>query len=372
MKILVLAYKFPHLEDSAVVSGEVKNPFNFCIEMVSQGHEVSVLTIDSVDKGMDLSLWGINIAVLPDLKLKGVIRYLYRAYSVKRWLDKNYSKYDLIHSHAAFLGLGALFSNNLSTTKFISTPHGTNVPEIGTELGANLVDYLKWINAWLQMKLDSVVYRKSLLCVSVSRYQIEEMQKIYGIDRSRIVVVYNGVSDKYDSGSSLTDREYDFLFVGRAAKKKGLDLIISLAEYYSNKTFKVVLGTRRFQTVGEEVIDRICSIKNIDVEWSVVESKMPAIFASAKLLIVPSRGYESLPTVILEAIRSKTRVVATRAWGNPEVILDERLMFSEDNVQEIIDAIDYAESLGNIWIESKYCVKSISSEVSELLRLVEG
>ena len=53
--------------------------------------------------------------------------------------------------------------------------------------------------------------------------------------------------------------------------------------------------------------------KNIFIEYNVTEKELVKKYNSARLLIVPSRGYESLPTVILEAIACETTVAAQSA-----------------------------------------------------------
>ena len=371
MKILVLAYKFPLDSSGAIVSGEVKNPFNFCVELARLGHDVTAFSIDAISEKVEKEVCGVKVFSFPDLKIKGVLRYLYRAYVTGKWIKANAEKYELIHSHASFNGLGVIFSGFHKSKPFISTPHGTNVPEISTELSFNLKDALRRVNSFLQMKLDSFVYKKSRLCVSVSEFQVKEMCGIYQIPIENIHIVYNGVPPIYDNSFSDVYK-YDFLFVGRAAKKKGLDIVVNLAMHFKLEKFKVVLGTARFKTVSDDLIEKLNLLDNVDVEWAVDEFRMPSIYASSKILIVPSRGYESLPTVILEAIRSKIWVVATNAWGNPEVILDERLLFEEDNMDSILTSIDYVKSLSKDDYKLKYIPKLVEEEVGKLNNLIEG
>ena len=369
MKILVLAYKFPRNATDAIVSGEVKNPYNFCVELAKRGHEVKVISLDSVTESVNYQINKVNVTTIPDLKIKGALRYLIRAIKIRKTINSELGSFtpDIVHSHISFSGLGFLFSK-IKQTPLVSTPHGTNIPEINTELRLSFVDWLRRINSIIQRELDSFVYKRSHHLISVSKFQLEEMEVIYGLDMKKTTVVYNGVSNNYSNSLETNELEIKnkyILFIARAAKKKGLDTIISLAQKNTNESFMAVLGTKRFQTVSQELIKELEELNNVQVLWAVNEMELPKIFFGAKAVIVPSRGYESLPTVILEAIRAKVNVIATNSWGHPEVILNKNYLFEEDNIEQIQNCLSQALSLDN-FDEKSYVEKSIEQEINVL------
>lgn len=64
-------------------------------------------------------------------------------------------------------------------------------------------------------------------------------------------------------------------------------------------------------------------IKAVEALGVLPSSEIPAHYASADVLVVPS-AYEGLPLVLLEAMQCGLAVVATRVSGNPEAIEDGR------------------------------------------------
>jgi glycosyltransferase involved in cell wall biosynthesis len=199
------------------------------------------------------------------------------------------------------------------------------------------------------------------------------MKEIYGVNAEKMKVVYNGVNkNRYkrceerraDKAGSLR-----VLFVGRACKKKGLDKVMALAERNPSWEFDVVIGTAMFNTIGGALIDEIRALENCRVYESVPEPDLPSFYQRADVTVVPSRGYESLPTVILESIACGTPAVSVNAWGNPEVILAPDLMFMEDDVHDMERAI-YAATRSGRELHKAYAEKSLSTEVCNLLTLI--
>jgi phosphatidylinositol alpha-mannosyltransferase len=69
----------------------------------------------------------------------------------------------------------------------------------------------------------------------------------------------------------------------------------------------------------------------------VAEADMPDFYNSADVCVFPSLGYESLPTVIYEAMATGVPVITQGSWGTPEV-LDEVLLSEEELQGEALPA----------------------------------
>lgn len=372
LNILTLAFEFPTSSTAPIVSGEIKNAYNFIMELKRKGHKITVLNVTQ-EKCPDVyNLENVTVYRVGDIKLRGIIRYLYRAFKVRSManrLVREGNRYDVIHSHISYGSVGIIMSK-LNDKFLITTPHGTNIPEIKTELSGSLKDRLRRINAELQKMLDVFAFTKSQIIVSVSAFQLKEMKEIYKVGSDSMKVIYNGVNSlAYYAKSTKSEKGCPtILFVGRACKKKGLDTLKRLAERNPSWNFIAVVGSPAFNTIGYELIDELKNMANCRVYESVPEPDLPEFYRMAEVTVVPSRGYESLPTVILESISCGTPAVSVGAWGNPEVIKDSLLLFKEDDVADIERSIRYALA-ADYDFTSAFDVKRLSTEADKLVTL---
>lgn len=367
MNILALSFEFPRYKDDPIVSGEIKNAYNFIMELSRKGHKVTVLNMTQGDYPDVYKVDDVEVHSLRDITYRGVVRYLYRAWLVRRHINRSQQNYDLVHSHISYGSVGVLLSR-LTNVPLFTTPHGTNIPEIKTELTSSLKDRLRRINAEMQRWMDIYAFKKSRGIVSVSAFQLAEMAAIYGVNVNNTHVVYNGVDQRlyYKKTGNVSRSRKKALFVGRACKKKGLDIIDRLAQQYPDVDFTVITGTRMFNTIGYVLLEQLGQRQNCVCLEAVSEERLGDYYRDADVTVVPSRGYESLPTVILESISCATPAISVNAWGNPEVIVDKSLMFREEDFDDICRAFEYALTAA-IDCNQAYQVKTLNAEVDVLL-----
>lgn len=367
MKILALSFEFPRFKDDPIVSGEIKNAYNFIMELSRKGHDVTVLNMSQSKHPDVYKLDNVEVHTLRDITYRGVVRYIYRAWKVRSHINRLSQNFDVIHSHISYGSVGVSLSK-LADTPLFTTPHGTNIPEIKTELTTSPKDRLRRVNAEMQRWLDIFAFKKSRGIISVSEFQLREMSSIYGVELKKTRVIYNGVDQRlyYKKTTECTHQRKKALFVGRACKKKGLDVIYLLAQRYPNIDFTVITGTRMFNTIGYELLGKMEKLDNCVCLEDVSEENLADFYRNADVTIVPSRGYESLPTVILESISCGTPAISVNAWGNPEAIIDHALMFKEDDINDIRRAFEHALTEA-IDCNKAYRIKTLSSEVDALL-----
>lgn len=351
MKILIFSQKYPKNFDEAIVSGMVKNPFYLSQALSNTGHQVTVITYGRKREHWNMN--GVDVWCVG----RGILKGVARAFIVDMgmtWrfirLHKN-THFDLVHIHSG----NALFLFLLKKLERIGIPiiysvHGTSSPELRANLKdrTTLKNMLLIANGWIQEHIDRYMWGQADSVVSGSGYQIEEMVDLYSVPREKIACIHNGVDITRfypDVAAGENERRqlgigHDVplvLFVGRAARKKGIDLLIRSAKeivvHVPTVRFLLVLGTLGSQEDYRNEIITLIRSERLEqyfvIQEDVSEKRLPMLYNAATVCAFPSTGYESIPTVIYESMACGKPVLSQKSWGIVEV-LSEVLLSEED------------------------------------------
>jgi len=350
MNILFITTRYPKSYQEPIVSGVVKNPFSASLALARAAHEVTVIT--DGDRSEQRDFEGVKVYSVGRGFLKGIVSAAFLDVKIARqFLALRSKKFDIIHIHSGNLLLLFLLKKlGAVDCPIVYTAHGTSTPELRANLGGSysLKSILLRVNGWVQERIDALMWAHSDLLISASDYQIEEMNNVYGIPKEKVARVYNGVDGtRYSPGreEGLKRRERlgipkdvpVILFVGRMARKKGIHLLIQGArmvmESCGGAVFVCVAGsTGRHLEYREEImqaLEREGLEGRFRIIEDVVEADLPSFYAMADVCVFPSLGYESLPTVIYEAMACGVPIITQGSWGTPEV-LDEILLSEEE------------------------------------------
>ncbi len=348
MRILFLCKTFPASDSEAIVSGEVKNAYYLAVEMAKLGHEVVVWSAGT--HRVSFRAFGLEVEQFPRVPLKGALISVgenlldaFRFAGAKR--------FDVVINHRLTSPiLILLIAKFRFGAKVVNTAHGTNWPEINANRFSGLRGTLTWANGLLQRVLDSASYRVSDTVVSVSAYQCRELADVYRVPIERTAVVRNGIDlDRYSlrEEAAPSEQEQRVLFVGRLVRKKGLDLVLRAAAALKRSRpgvrFVLVVGSPEYAKMlsrFDAMVDELGLREDLEIVWSVPEADLPLVYRSASVLLAPSQGYESLPTVLLEALASGIPVLTTRAWGTLEAVKDSRMLLVTAELDEIVTKLE--------------------------------
>jgi glycosyltransferase involved in cell wall biosynthesis len=195
-----------------------------------------------------------------------------------------------------------------------------------------------------------------LLCAGFLRDVVEKAMAEKGARITKIRVIRNAVDiDKFkplnrEKAKFSFGISHDVIFVimvANIAPHKGQETAIRALELLKRNGYRVVLwivGDERTSAQGH--LNYLKSLtNNLGVSESVnfvgFRNDIPELLRAADFLLLPSRN-EGLPLVILEAMASKTLVLAAPTAGIPEVIENGKTGFliSADNFS------GYAERIG--------------------------
>jgi glycosyltransferase involved in cell wall biosynthesis len=368
-KLTFIAWDMDFSESAALVGGMVKNPYYLYKAIGGRFEKNSLSTSknksffnDKADDRVDTNY------------LAALLKYFIRCFLISRRLKKSYEKPDLIHVHTPAL---APIFYDLKGVGVVITAHGTHWPEFKANHKVRGVKSLiVFLNAYFQFLLEKKIYAMADKVISVSEFQVKELVEDYDVASSKIEVIQNGID--YDIYKPPTDpkqkRDVDVLFVGRPVPKKGIGVLISAIKKVNEKIEGSISSSWVFgqgwvsePNVTEMYADQIRELGG-EVLNHVPESDLPAVYCRAKVLVVPSLGYESLPTVLMEGLGCGVVPLASRSFGNIE-LLTEDFLFSEGSEDEIADRIvdilndydAYQEKAKNINLKKydiKTCVKA--------------
>jgi glycosyltransferase involved in cell wall biosynthesis len=200
-------------------------------------------------------------------------------------------------------------------------------------------------------KLEEQTAQDAKLIVTISNYSLEKIQKHYGVEKSKVRIVPNGVdTEKFKPTETQAARrqfglgnEPCVLFVGNLIPRKGLSFLLEAAK-------KIVKENRdtQFLIVGEGPLKTplTMSLESADLSGNfkllgnLKEDALPAIYNCADVFVLPSIQ-EGQGIVLLEAQASGKPVVAFDVGGIDEAVRNGEtgLLVKRGNSEELAEAL---------------------------------
>ncbi len=231
----------------------------------------------------------------------------------------------------------------------------TNVPSIPVIHDLNFNHFPEFI-PWHVRKYYYTFFpkfaKKAVRIATVSEFTKNDIIKTYGIDNSKIDVVYNGaninylpvdenkkqeIRDKYTSGKPY------FLFIGTIHPRKNLkNLLLAFDKYKkstNNETKLFVVGSKKWWTSDLEKAFSSMSYKNDVIFFGrASEQQLKDIIPAAFALTYPS-FFEGFGIPILEAFYSKVPVITSESSSMPEVGGDAAIYVNPSSIDSIFNAL---------------------------------
>lgn len=240
-------------------------------------------------------------------------------------------------------------------------------------------------------------YEKKLMnhsdaLIAVSKYTVDELTELYGIDEKKIHVIYNGVDvQKFKPRPDRAELRREFgledekkivLFVGRLYHRKGLEILLRsiplVLQEFSDVKF--VISGKGFKE-KEESLRNLA--KQLDIEDHVTfmgyvpDEKLPNLYSASDIFVLPAI-YENFPFAILEAQATGLPVISTKVGGIPEFLVDNENGFlidpgdSAQLTQRVLALLQYPKLAkemgmrGRKLIEEKFSWRLITNQVIDL------
>jgi glycosyltransferase involved in cell wall biosynthesis len=153
------------------------------------------------------------------------------------------------------------------------------------------------------------------------------------------------------------------LFVGRLSSEKGLDTLLEAWKTIGNKLPLKVVGDGPLAEEIAQVIDKIQGVEWLGRKPS---EEVYALLKDAEFLVFPSKWYEGLPRIIIEAYACGTPVISSNLGSMKSLVNNGAtgLLFDVGNPKDLAEKVNWAlankeqmiqmRSLARAEFEAKY------------------
>ena len=198
----------------------------------------------------------------------------------------------------------------------------------------------RWFPGRQPLSTRLVVPRSVLradVVIAVSENTAHDIAEIFGLDRSRIEVVYHGISPKLrpmsaeeraDARARLNLPKRFILFVGTVEPRKNLDTLLDAWAMMRDRPDLVVVGSWGwlYEPVREKMTRLGPRLHHLE---SVAQEELPAIYNLARILAHPA-WYEGFGLPPLEAMACGTPAVVSDRSSLPEIVGDAAIIVPAD------------------------------------------
>lgn len=164
---------------------------------------------------------------------------------------------------------------------------------------------------------------------SVSEDALTKARQILPEIISRSSVIQNGLNTEDYTPEPLPIDPPRFLYLGRLAIQKGVDIALmafaSIINRWPNAKLTIAGDGPKRSALEQQVRD-LGLTHAIDFSGWVTPKQVPALMNRTSVVLLPSR-WEGFPTVALQAALMARPVVATRVGGIPEIVEHRRTGF---------------------------------------------
>lgn len=276
-------------------AGTERVVYNLTEGLVKKGHDVTLFSVSESKTSAHLEYvfekaFGLQPDVMQTLKSS-----FYPWIHVANCFEKQ-DKFDIIHSHAQFLGLPFAA---VAKTPSVHTFH-------------RIYKFVNRDEAYLIKR-----YGPKLNFTSISN-----AQRIPGVNF--LATVYNGIDINKFFPTVNPKRDYLF-WAGRIIDKKGPLEAIKIAKRLN--TPLIMAGKITESTYYEEIIKNKIDGKLIKLIGEISENEMIKLFQNAKLTLVPTKWNEPFGLIPVESMACGTPVVGYSEGGVKETVIDGQTGF---------------------------------------------
>ena len=224
---------------------------------------------------------------------------------------------DVVHAHDWLVAHAAIGLAELTGAPLVATLHATEAGRHGGWLSQPLNQQVHSVEWWLARRADAVV--------TCSQAMRAEVVGLFDVDPASVTVLHNGIDPVgWARPRAVPAGAPTLLYLGRLEWEKGVqDLVAALPAirraHPGTRLLVAGAGTCRDWLADRARAARVR--RAVSLLGHVDDATLADLLASASAVVLPSR-YEPFGIVALEAAASGAPLVASRAGGLGEVVVD--------------------------------------------------
>ncbi|WP_428023822.1 glycosyltransferase family 4 protein [Arcobacter sp.] len=221
--------------------------------------------------------------------------------------------------------------------------------------------------------------------ISNSKMVKKQIIDTYGINESKIEVIYNGINlEKFDFEVAFEKINKEFFFdklksetiftyVGSGFKRKGVEEFLHILSKLKNRNFKAfVIGKEKKLSYYEDLA-KLLRIED-KVIFTGARNDVKDFYTISDIFLFPTR-YEPFSNVVLEAMNYENVIITTKQNGAHEILTDKYIMQTPTDysiVNKIDDLLENPEKISEIKAQNLEIVKNFSIEknVEQTLKVI--
>ena len=265
-----------------------------------------------------------------------ILWHIWFQYSVRKYIQK--VQPDLFISPDGFMSLGL----KIPTLLVI---HDIAFEHEPTHVGWLTGKYYRHYSKQFALAADSIV--------TVSEFSKQDIIKLYGIESSKISVVYNGVNDLFqpiqikeqeEVRKKYTSSNAYFLYTGSIHPRKNLHNILRAFEIFktkNNNSVKLLIVGRKAWQYGEvtKVYQSMKFRESVIFTGHIIPEELSKIMGAAIALVYTS-FFEGFGIPIIEAMQSGTPVITSNISVMPETAGTAAVFVNPYEPQSIANAME--------------------------------
>ena len=251
-------------------------------------------------------------------------------------LEKKIKKFkpDIIHGHHAFspISLLSIVIGKKLGIKTVLTNHSIQLLHdfdyLWKPTSYVLFPYKEYIN-----NTDRIIAVSHAAAKFISHFTSKKIE-----------IIGNGINVNEFSPEVKTFDGKSVLFVGRFTYRKGIHILLEAFQKVKREVENAhltLVGNGYFSSILNLLIKTLNLGKNVSIVGQVKKEKLIEIYQNSHVFVLPSLYGESFGIVLLEAMASKTPVIASDDGGIKEIIKDKKtgLIVKKGDVEELSEKI---------------------------------
>lgn len=207
-------------------------------------------------------------------------------------------------------------------------------------------------HAWFYNRYFPKYAQKAARIATVSEFSKQDIAERYGIDSSKIDVVYNGVSQRFsqlgkeeidETRKRWSGRQPYFIYVGAIHQRKNIERMLKAFDAFKEENQSelkfLVVGNRKWWTDSmQSTFDSLQHKNDVVFTGRVSDEDLKMLMGSALANVYVST-FEGFGIPIVEAFQSGVPVITSNVTSMPEIAADAALVVNPFKVDSITQAM---------------------------------